>query len=346
MRVFDWVKFLDENRVPYITRGANVSRGEVNIRCPFCGSADPSQHMGLNLENGWWSCWRNRAAHSGKSPLRLIMRLLGVSYHEAREIAGLGEDYVDPEGFDAMAARILRRVKQDGPAPVAERRFLDFERSFQPITDKIRTRRHWNYLYNRGFNGWVRGIEDVDRLVDLYGLKAGVSGFWIDRIIIPYYEDGELITWTGRAIGPASVRYRDLETKQSIIPPKEALFNGDCIIDPKNPDGSVLIVQEGPFDALKVDFYGRDLGVRSVAASTNSISEEQAYLLKEAEGRFDRILIAMDAKTDFGLVDSMKVRQNLGFIKCGITQIPGGVGDGGALTQAQVRTWARTLRKQ
>lgn len=346
MRVFDWVRFLDENRVPYITRGANVSRGEVNIRCPFCGSADPSQHMGLNLENGWWSCWRNRAAHSGKSPLRLIMRLMGVSYHEAREIAGLGDDYVDPEGFDAMAARILGRIKRDGPAPMSERRFLTLDESFKPLTDSIRTRKHWNYLYRRGFTEARGGIEDVDRLVRLYDLRAGVSGPWADRVIIPYYEDRALVTWTGRAIGSAAIRYRDLDTKTSLIPPKETLFNIDCMLPDNNPGDAILLVQEGPFDALKVDYYGRDLGVRSTAMSTNSISEAQAHLLKAAERRFRAILIAMDAKTEFGVVDSMKMRQALGFIKCAITQLPEGVPDGGALTPSQARNWARTLRSQ
>lgn len=346
MRVFDWVRFLDENRVPYITRGANVSRGEVNIRCPFCGSADPSQHMGLNLENGWWSCWRNRAAHSGKSPLRLIMRLLGVTYGEAREIAGLGDDYVDPEGFDAVAARILGRLKQDGPAPMAERRFLEFDAAFRPLTDSIRTRKHWNYLFNRGFNETRGGIEDVDRLVRLYDLKAGVSGPWADRVIIPYYEDQKLVTWTGRAVGVASIRYRDLDTATSLIPPKETLFNIDCMRSENNPAEALLVVQEGPVDALKVDFYGRELGVRSVAMSTNSISESQAHLLKAAERKFKAILIAMDAKTDYGVVDSMRMRQSLGFIKCSITQLPEGVPDGGALSPSQARNWARTLRSQ
>jgi hypothetical protein len=68
MRPLDWRQLLTDNRVPFIERGPNVKRGEINIRCPFCGSADPSYHMGLNLDSGWWSCWRNKDQHSGKSP--------------------------------------------------------------------------------------------------------------------------------------------------------------------------------------------------------------------------------------------------------------------------------------
>lgn len=344
MRAFDWREFFDEQRIPYVERGANVSRGEINIRCPFCGSADPSHHMGLNLETGWWSCWRNRSQHSGKSPLRLIMKLLGVPYGQAREIAGLGDDYVDPEGFDSVAARILGRIKTDGPAPIAERRFLTLD-EFKPITEAVRTRRHWNYLYrDRGFSGTNRGIEDVDALVKQYRLCAAPqsSKHWADRIIIPYYYEKKLVTWTGRALGSSTRRYRDLETDLSLMAPKETLFNHDVMIG----GGRVLLVQEGPFDALKVDFYGQHYGVRSVGLSTNSISEDQAHLLKLAETTFERTIVVMDSKTDFGLVDSMRLRQQIQFISnVGIESVPFGAGDGGALTPDQVRRWAIHLTR-
>lgn len=344
MRAFDWREFFDEQRIPYVERGANVSRGEINIRCPFCGSADPSHHMGLNLETGWWSCWRNRSQHSGKSPLRLIMKLLGVPYGQAREIAGLGDDYVDPEGFDSVAARILGRIKTDGPAPIAERRFLTLD-EFKPITEAVRTRRHWNYLYrDRGFSGTNRGIEDVDALVKQYRLCAAPqsSKHWADRIIIPYYYEKKLVTWTGRALGSSVRRYRDLETDLSLMAPKETLFNHDVMIG----GGRVLLVQEGPFDALKVDFYGQHYGVRSVGLSTNSISEDQAHLLKLAETTFERTIVVMDSKTDFGLVDSMRLRQQIQFISnVGIESVPFGAGDGGALTPDQVRRWAIHLTR-
>lgn len=349
MRAFDWQRLLEEQRIEYVTRGPNVKRGEINIKCPFCGSADPSHHMGLNLENGWWSCWRRRDIHSGKSPLRLIMALLRVPYGRAREIAGLGDDYVDPEGFDAVAARILGKTGDIKPS-ATERRFLDFEPDFQPITDKVRTRRHWNYLFDRGFKRVNRdGVDDVDRLVRDYKLMAGMRGNWTDRIIIPFYLDGQLVTWTGRAIGPSERRYRDLELQPSpwrkdapwsILGPKETLYNVDCI----SKGGKALVLQEGPFDVLKVDFYGRRFGVRSVGLATNSMSEAQTHLLRMAEGKFHKLIVMMDTKSDLGVVDSLRMRQNLAFIPdVRIEPVPYGAGDGGALTAAQVEAWAQQL---
>ncbi len=344
MRTLDWRRVLTEQRVPFIESGPNVKRGELAIQCPFCGSADPSKHMGLNLETGWWSCWRNRSQHSGKSPLRLLMRLLEVPYGRAREIAGLGDDYVDPDGFDAAAARFMGRNK-DARMEQVERRFLQLDPRFVPISDKMRTRRFWNYLFapepeGRGFNGASGLGEDVDVLCEQYGLLAGVSDVWADRIILPYYLDGKLVTWTGRAIGQATIRYRDLRLDDSLLAPKETLFNHDCILE----GGKVLVVQEGPFDALKIDFYGQAYGVRSVALSTNSISDAQTFLLQGAVESFDRVIVMLDNASVLGLGDSMRMKQALSFLpNISIKPVPFGAKDGGMLSPKQVIQWAQAL---
>lgn len=336
-RLLDWMRLLNEHKIPYITTGANVKRGEVSIKCPFCGSADPSFHLGISLEGSGWSCWRNRAQHSGKSPLRLIMRLLVVPYAKAREIAGLDDSYIDPEGFDAVAARIMGKDQTLVKPDDSERRFLALDSEFQDIAmSRARTRHHWQYLYDRGF-------DDPDRLCDEYGLFAGVSGEWIGRIILPYLQDGELVTWTGRAIRDATIRYRDLELDQSLLAAKETLFNHDAMLT----GGKVLVLQEGPFDVLKVDYYGKDYGVRSVGLSTNSIKPIQAFLLQAAVGKFEHIYVMLDTKTQLGIVDSMRMQADLHFLEnLSITSVPFGAGDGGNLSPDQVITWAKQLGEQ
>ena len=338
MRAIDWPTLLREQSIHYVESGPNVKRGEIAIRCPFCGSADPSHHMGLNLETGWWSCWRNRSQHSGKSPIRLLMKLLEVSYGRARELAGLGDDYIDPEGFDAIAARIMGRNPTEPKPTVTERRFLDLDPDFVPITTKIRTRKHWNYLYTRGFDGQASQEEDdVEGVCQQYGLMAGVRGEWTDRIIIPFYLDQKLVTWTARAIAPSVMRYRDLRLDNCLVAPKHTLFNHDVISE----GGHVLVIQEGPFDVLKIDYYGQYYGVRSVGLSTNSLSDDQAFMLKMAEAKFNQIIVMLDTKKELGLIDSMRMKQSLSFIpNLKIEPVPFGAGDGGAMTRPQVFEWA------
>lgn len=336
MRVFDWERLFKEQRVPYIESGANVKRGELAIQCPFCGSADPSKHMGVSPETGWWSCWRNRAQHSGKSPLRLIMRLLNVPYHRAREIAGLDADYVDPEGFDAIAARVMGRNQEVVKPSGDDRRFLDLDPDFVPITPRGRTRRHWDYIFHdRGFDLGA----DVAGLVKHYNLKAG-SGKWADRVIIPYYQDGKLVTWTGRAIAKATIRYKDLSIDESLLAPKETLYNHDAML----VKGKALVLVEGPFDVLKIDYYGMQHGVRAVGLSTNSIKDQQAFLLQSAISNYDEIIVMLDTKSRLGVVDSMRLKQELYFIpNLRILPVPFGAGDGGELTPDQVIRWSATI---
>ncbi len=337
MKVFDWEKLLKEQRIPFIESGPNVKRGEMAIQCPWCGSADPSKHLGISRESGWYSCWRNRAQHSGKSPLRLIMKLLRVPYGVARDIAGLGDDYVDPEGFDAMAAKLMNRDKTDGRQQETQRRKLRLDESFQIIEPTGRTRRHYEYLVNQ--RGFARP-GDVERLGTCYGICAGVTGDFKDRIILPYYQDDELVTWTGRALGPSTMRYRDLSIDESIMAPKQTLFNHDCMLRP----GRVLLLQEGPFDALKVDFYGSRHGVRSVALSTNSIKQDQAYLMQAAVTNFQRVLVMLDNADVLGITDSMRMQQDLNFLPgIGAVAVPFGAKDGAELTAFEIEQWALSL---
>ena len=342
-RAIEWRRLLADEGVPFIERGANVKRGEINIRCPFCGSADPSYHMGLNLDTGWWSCWRNRAAHSGKSPLRLLMALLRIPYWRARELAGLGEDFIDPEGFSAVAARLLGRSKgQEGVAPTVDRK-LRFPDDLEPFGRKASSARGLRYLEHRGFSGDspLMGWH-AQMLAECYDLRWASSGHWRDRIIIPYCIGGELVSWTGRAIAPAAIRYLDLSVDESIIPVKETLFNYDCI----ERGGRALVIVEGPLDALKVDFYGFGKGVRAVALSTNSLNEEQAFMVEEAVGRFDHIYVSMDNSGPLSIIDGMKMKQELGFIPgIKVAQVPYGLKDAGELTPVQAIQWTDQLSK-
>lgn len=334
MRHIDFQALLDQERVEYVTRGKNVKRGELNIRCPFCASADPSHHMGINLESGWWACWRNNK-HRGKSPVRLLVALLGVPYWRAREMAGLDRDYVDPDGFSSVAARLRSAGWNPAEEPRALPR-LTFPRSFRQLSWGVATRKHMDYLVERGFPE-----SDVESLAYDYDLRGEATGDWAYRLILPYYMDGDLVTWTGRAIGRAELRYRDLSIEDSVVPPKHTLYNHDALLD----GGRWLIVVEGPVDVLKLDFYGKPYGLRAVGLSTNSITEDQLHLLAAGFNNFEHLGAMMDAATSLGVVDSMRMRQNLAFIH-GDAQMfkpPGGAKDAGAADPVDIMNFAKEL---
>lgn len=337
MRAFDWRTLLAQHRVPFIEKGPNVKANEINIRCPWCGAADPSFHMGIAVgTTGWYSCWRNRSQHSGKSPLRLIMKLLNVPYWKAREIAGLGDEYVDPEGFDAVMARLLG--KDDLKTKIVKREFIEFNKYFRTITDAPSTRRAWNYLFTRGFD-----FDDIDQVVTDYDLQTARDGDYANRVILPYYLDGNLVTWTARSIGPARIRYMDLPVADSIVPAKETLYNHDCI----PVGGKLLVLVEGPIDTIKLDFYGKADGIRAVGCSTNSLTDHQTYMLEQAATNFDWIGVMMDNKTGTGIVDSMRMKQSLAFLpKVKTLAVPAGRGDTGEALPRELKDWACKITKE
>lgn len=337
-RVFNWRELLDEQRIAYIERGANVKRGEVNIRCPFCGAADPSYHMGLSPDTGWWACWRNKG-HRGKSPLRLIVALLQIPYWKAREIAGLTTDYIDPEGFDAVAARILGHDGVMAHEPIPRPRTLTWPRYFNEI-DEVSGWRHLRYLADvRGF-----GRGHAGRLCRQYELMCCRDDpDWENRVVIPYILDDHLVAWTGRAIGPARIRYKDLAIDDCLIPPKATLYNYDAI----RTGGVALIAVEGPVDALKIDYFGRDVGVRAVALSTNSMTDEQLYMLGDAVGQFRRIFFMLDNASALGIVDSMRLRQRITHLPdTGIIPVPYGLKDAGEMSPDEATRFADDLAEE
>lgn len=336
MRRIDWRALLVEKAVPFIERGPNVKRGELNIRCPFCGPADPSHHMGINPENGWWACWRN-SQHRGKSPVRLLMALLHLPYRDVADMLGLSQDYVDPEGFDALAARILGMQKLEQGAKASTTRRLRWPRGFVRLQNYSWVRRHREYLRSRGFSFLDDLIEDFD----LRGTLDDPA--FRDRICLPYRLDGSLVAWTGRAIGQAQIRYRDLDLEDCIVPIKHTLF----LHDQASEGGKWLIFVEGPIDALKLTFYGQFVGVFAVALSTASISQQQVAQAVELADRFDNVGVMADNQDALDIISGGSLKDQLSMIR-GIRALPVPFNrkDAGALTAEEAMTYADDLSTQ
>jgi len=74
--------FLHDYNIDYKDHGKNVSKRDVNIKCPFC--SDPSYHLGINKEKGFWRCW---ICHRSGNFVELIKHLFDVSWNKAYKIA-------------------------------------------------------------------------------------------------------------------------------------------------------------------------------------------------------------------------------------------------------------------
>jgi len=271
--MLDWPAILTSRGVPFVSSGHNVVRGNINVKCPFC-TDDPSEHMGL-FPGGGWACWRNRD-HRGRNPARLLVALLGVPWHVATELAG--QEPQRDTTLDELS-RELGALESEGPQrqrpPIPE---LPPRLSYRQATSRF-----FAYLAQRGF-----AMPDHSELVDLYDVRAAVSGELENRLVFPIWDlAGGLVGCTGRAVGRHPVRYLTLPAGGET---KRHLFNGWLA----SSGGHVLAVVEGPLDAVKLDFYGRAHGVRAVALMGLSWTAAQVSTLCRLAQRFDGVAVLLD----------------------------------------------------
>lgn len=317
----DWLHFLDQHGIDYVTKGPNTKRGEASVQCPFCGEDDPSHHMGISLSSENWGCHRS-ADHRGKRPYRLVAALLGCSAHRARLLV---EQYSrpDPESL----ADVINLLEGPGEPPSAENAPVTLPAEFKGIRQTGLTSRFWRYLEGRGF-------DDPAKVSKRYDLYCALTGTYKDRVIIPFYKRGQLVGWTGRAIVNPKIAPRYLSSGEAV---KTTIFMEDQI----RKGGEILAIVEGPFDALKVDYYGKAFGLRATCVFGTSMTLDQVSLLTMVSKRFNHVYVLFDPEAvgeSFAAKDWILGRNITEY------QLPIGIEDPGAMTRQQVHELASHLR--
>ena len=307
----DWITFVQDHHIDYVTRGPNTKKGEISIQCPWCGSEDPSQHLGINLTHDAWGCHRN-PTHRGKSATYLIRALLGCSQSQALLVV---RQYgaADPETLD----QALQALSATPEAPEAVVEALVMPPDFRLIKNNENSGRFIRYMHHRGF-------ENPEKVGRIYGLRFCTTGRWKDRIIFPVHQRGKLVAWTGRAISNPINAPRYLSTGDAI---KTALFNEDEIF----LGGNVLFITEGPMDAIKVDYFCRKYMSSATCVFGTSITIDQISILKQVSKKFKHTVLLLDPEaieTSFNIIEWLP--------NTIMGRVPDGVEDPGAMNEQQV----------
>jgi hypothetical protein len=326
--MFEWSRFLAQHNIEVWTTGPNTRKGELSIRCPWCGANDPSHHMNINPQRGAYGCLRNRE-HRGRSPTRLVQALLQCSWQRAQSI--VGDDI-------SIASDLMAAVSAMEPAAARlsqKKRKLELPEEFKAIVDLPSARPFINYLEGRGFSR-----QQVLRLTKRYGLRYATRGPYKGRIVFPVEFEGKLCTWTARTIYKGvDLRYKTLTqdkekaTKEGSHPALGAIGDYllwfDDLMDLDDRYHTICIV-EGPFDALKVDVLGMRHGVCATCFFTSQPSDKQIALMHELLPRFQhRILIPDQNAEAVGLKTSARIRS----LDVDIRMMPRGLKDPGELTE-------------
>jgi len=195
---------------------------------------------------------------------------------------------------------------------------------FQTIVSTGARGRYWRYLQRRGF-------DPVGQLTWRYNLMCATTGKWKDRVIFPLYQNGELIGWTGRAMQERPEAPRYLSSSDAVK--KTVLFEDDL-----HRGGRYLYIVEGPFDALKLDYYGEGI-VRATCGFGTSLSIDQIAIISDLRKKFGTLVIAFDRDAHG---QAMELAQNWDAVVN--FNFWGEVKDPGAMTKDHVKELVDRLR--
>jgi hypothetical protein len=327
---FDWIGFLNRYQLPWVDKGRNVSSGNVAVPCPYCGADDPSQHMTIALDGSGWRCWRNYE-HRGKAPRRLVQALLRCSADEAAAIVGSRVPELQLDEVFVAETLAAMNGRRDEPEP---ERALAFMPEMKPLRPLGMGRYFFDYLAGRGYS-YDEAVEAVHR----YGLRYATKGPFRYRLIFPITLDGKLVNWTGRSLGPAIMRYRTLSTdlersRKAGLPPavkpvSQLLWNFDRLLC---EGGYLLVITEGPFDAMRVDFLGAPYGIRATCIfGLGNGQGAQLLLLDRLAKRFKQTALLLDATA---ALDAVALQTRLSHLRPRMLMLPKGLGDPAELSKA------------
>lgn len=188
--LFNILQFLDDYKISYRTKGANVGKGWVGIQCPFCG--DTGFHGGFNIAGGYYYCWKCGSHHLNS----VIAKLAPTSFPTLQKYESHNFHYIHTE----KSAVTDVQLPGDDLLPM-----------------------HKLYLKKRGFS--PEYLIDTYKI-----RGGGYTGEWKYRIIIPIYQKKILTSFQARAIHPSvQPRYKTLSTEKSIIDAKHSLYNIDNV---------------------------------------------------------------------------------------------------------------------
>lgn len=304
MTNFDWVSFVARYSIDHIDHGPSTARGNLYVHCPFCGASDRGYHMGLSLSGRGWGCWKN-SAHRGRSPARLVAALLGVSHSEAARIAGVKS----PAGVsdDQMGTMLSNLIGSSSNEPPAE---LVMPEEFSNRWESRVARPFVEYLAKRGFS-----LEGISWLTKHYDLRFALYGAYRYRIIVPIVDStGRLYSWTARAVNEdAPNKYKTLSVRGesppiALGPPTEVLLDLPHLFE----GGDVLVVAEGPFDAMNLAWCARDLEVRATCLFGKVVSSTQLGLLAQLRPLYRRVFVMLDPDATVDLIQISSALKSVG----------------------------------
>lgn len=301
----DWRGLFDHCRIAWKDKGANTSRGNINVACPWCKD-DPSFHLAIEEESGKFFCFRN-PKHRGTSTSYLLsnLRISSALIKDFQKYSNPGVAYAKEVGTRCLPASRWQLFNN-----------AEYSENCQ------------KYL-------WSRGFSRPKELCREFGLKYALEGRWAMRLLLPYVglvqhlKDEDVAGWIGRAIKPG------LEPKYKC----DSYAEGH-IYFPSNYAYKTLYLVEGPLDALKLAAVSKDTRFTAAAISGLYLSADKLLDLKRFP--IDRIFITLDNDQPLAKFREMlyTLYHAIPQSPVSIRRVPEGYKDAAEMPEKELRDWA------
>ncbi len=318
---FDWKRFCDHYHIAYVESGPNTSKGNISVHCPWCASADGGEHLGLSLKGPQYGCWRN-ATHRGAHPARLVKALLNCTQKQADSIVAQ-QEHVLIDDFDKLLQN-MKGAELETKKAAPEKWPKEARPLWHAAKGKTPAARYLEYLEERGF-------ENPTRVAAHYALHYCLTGLYKQRVLIPFHdEEGALLGWTARSVrSDDPLRYRASEGL-----PDGVLCGYANAARQLAKAADTLVIVEGPFDYMKVDFYSNCVCVALLGVV---VTEQKFTKLVTLARQAARIVALLDPDillSNFNFADKL---QEASGRKVHVGKLPEGVKDPGDLVKWQVQ---------
>jgi hypothetical protein len=198
----DIISLYQEHGIEYRTDNHKHTRdGWVNIECPFC-TGNPGYHLGYNLDNDFFVCWRC-GSHS--------------VYHTLKALIPTK----DPNTLTQIYGGVYHgRTKKEPKVNLKPFKFPSNTGDFE--------KKHISYLERRGY--------DPEKLINSYQLQGtGILSKLDDinyksRIVIPVMWEGRIISFISRDVtGKHPLKYLACPEEREIINHKTVLYGANKV---------------------------------------------------------------------------------------------------------------------
>lgn len=278
-------QLMEQNRIPFSDGGdhRHVRSGWIGVDCPFCGPGTGKMHLGYNEDSGAMNCWQC-------GTLKIIDVLQSLLNCQPREAS--------------MLSRQLDRVTFQK---------IDVKRLGLKIPENVKAmgHTHTHYLESRNLDP-----DEMKRIWNLKGITHHYRLGW--RIFIPIYGNGNMLSWTTRAIGKGiKPRYVSASPREEAVNHRDILYGIDycrhaCIIHEGPADvwttgpGSVALLGGYPTPNQMLQLIG--FPIRVVCLDTTNPNAKKLYHeLSVFPGRTD--IVTLESGSDPNEADKEEIAE-------------------------------------